>query len=164
VARYALLLYLLFLAWLLVLARVPGNAQVTFNWLPLGTTLRTVVELVAWHPVHPHLRAALLLQTVGNVGIFVPLGCLLRLSFPHLGLTSTLLLAAGLSLLFEVLQYSLHLGSFDMDDLIYNSLGGFLGDKIGRKVADKRNRITLRAFLAAVGGGGCLPLASYIFI
>ncbi len=162
-ARYSLFLYLLFLAWLLVLARVPGHAQVTFGWLPFGTTLRTVIEIVAWHPIHPHLRSALLLQTLGNVGIFVPLGYLLKLSLSQLGSLGRWWLVTGLSLVFEVVQYSLHLGSFDVDDLIYNSLGGLLGDKMGKWITGSGNQITLPAFLAVVGGGGCLPLASYLF-
>lgn len=128
--RYLLLLYLVLLSWILVLARVPSHAAVTFSWLPLGTIIRTAIEIVAWYPVHPHLWQALLQHTLGNALLFVPWGILAPLCFASLRPVWALRGAAlGLSLSFECLQYGLRLGMFDVDDLIFNLLGAMVGQK-----------------------------------
>ncbi|OCA84541.1 hypothetical protein A8F94_15915 [Bacillus sp. FJAT-27225] len=64
----------------------------------------------------------------GNVVGFMPLGFLLPIMFARFStLRSVFLASFSLSLTYEVLQLLLKLGSFDIDDLILNSLGGLLG-------------------------------------
>ncbi|MGG1678973.1 VanZ family protein [Neobacillus sp. NRS-1170] len=65
---------------------------------------------------------------VGNVIGFAPLGFILPLlSKKFLKLKPVILAAFSLSLTYEVLQLLFEFGSFDVDDLILNTLGGFLG-------------------------------------
>ncbi len=64
----------------------------------------------------------------GNALIFLPYGYLLSLLGKENLSTWKILFSAGiLSLLFETLQYCFYLGSADIDDLILNILGAFLG-------------------------------------
>ena len=64
----------------------------------------------------------------GNILGFVPLGLLLALLFERLQHPGKLILAVFIiSLFFEVLQFVSGLGIFDVDDLLLNSLGGFIG-------------------------------------
>lgn len=65
---------------------------------------------------------------LGNIILFIPLG----LSTPYFSskiryLKHFLLLILMVTVILEVLQMLLHVGSFDIDDVILNSLGGIIG-------------------------------------
>ncbi|WP_223596113.1 VanZ family protein [Neobacillus bataviensis] len=90
---------------------------------------------------------------VGNVIGFAPLGFILPLlSKRFLKLKPVILAAFSLSLTYEVLQLLFEFGSFDVDDLILNTLGGFLGflpikiiyffSKIKKKQSTKRKKVS----------------------
>lgn len=65
---------------------------------------------------------------VGNILGFVPFGIILPLlSKKFLNLKAVILATFFLSLTYEVLQLLFEFGSFDVDDLILNTLGGILG-------------------------------------
>jgi glycopeptide antibiotics resistance protein len=64
----------------------------------------------------------------GNIVGFVPLGLLFPLLFSRLRRWyKTTLLIFGISLSFEITQLITGWGMFDVDDLILNTSGGFLG-------------------------------------
>ncbi len=68
------------------------------------------------------------LNPILNTAVFVPLGVLLPLTGRRLRKGYVSLLAAlGLSLLIESAQFLLGAGTFDVDDLICNTLGAVLG-------------------------------------
>jgi glycopeptide antibiotics resistance protein len=72
----------------------------------------------------------------GNIGVFIPFGVMMpallrkaRRFFPFLRLFLTALIVL------ELLQMVTHVGSFDVDDLILNSLGAVIGYLLlGRKL------------------------------
>lgn len=69
-----------------------------------------------------------IMNLVGNVIGFAPLGFILPfLSKKFLRMKPVILAAFGLSCTYEILQLLFEFGSFDVDDLILNTLGGFLG-------------------------------------
>jgi glycopeptide antibiotics resistance protein len=79
-----------------------------------------------------NLRAFCLINLLGNVALFVPLGILLPLVGDRFrSLKRVLLVALGLSLSIEAIQFlSRFLGiprAVDIDDVILNTLGGCLG-------------------------------------
>lgn len=64
----------------------------------------------------------------GNALIFLPYGYLLSLLWKKKHAMPVILLsAAALSFIFELLQYRFYLGSADVDDIILNTIGAFLG-------------------------------------
>jgi glycopeptide antibiotics resistance protein len=64
----------------------------------------------------------------GNVIGFIPFGFILPLLMKKFQRLSAVMLASFcLSLTFEILQLLFEFGSFDVDDLILNTLGGMLG-------------------------------------
>ncbi|WHY67460.1 VanZ family protein [Neobacillus sp. SuZ13] len=64
----------------------------------------------------------------GNIIGFMPFGFILPLLAKKFQKLSAVTLATfGLSLAFELLQLIFEFGSFDVDDLILNTLGGILG-------------------------------------
>lgn len=84
---------------------------------------------------------AVVLNLAGNVMAFMPFGAILPvLSRPARGAFQITMLSLEFSFLIECFQLMLRVGSFDVDDMILNTLGGFLGylvfavcDKMRRK-------------------------------
>lgn len=71
---------------------------------------------------------AVLLNIVGNVAAFVPFGIFLPIySARSRKLWRTTYYSFELSLLVELLQLITKVGSFDVDDLLLNTLGGLIG-------------------------------------
>ncbi|MCL2785498.1 MAG: VanZ family protein [Propionibacteriaceae bacterium] len=64
---------------------------------------------------------------LGNIGWFVPLGFLLPMRVKKRRLLITLACGLGLSLFIETTQFVFHKGVAELDDLILNLLGTFLG-------------------------------------
>lgn len=64
----------------------------------------------------------------GNVLAFMPLGFLIPVSFPGIDRFWMILLHSfWLSLCIELFQLVSHFGSFDVDDILLNTMGGLLG-------------------------------------
>lgn len=80
----------------------------------------------------------------GNIIGFIPMGVILPLlSKRFFKIKTVILLTFCLSLTYEVLQLTFEFGSFDVDDLILNTIGGILGYipiKLFRSVNKKRRR------------------------
>ncbi len=71
---------------------------------------------------------AVMLNIVGNVAAFVPFGIFLPVfSVRCKKVWRTVLYSFELSFLVEVLQLVFRVGSFDVDDLSLNTLGGLIG-------------------------------------
>lgn len=65
---------------------------------------------------------------VGNIVVFIPFGSLLPLGYEKMRKCHRTLLAGLLYILFiELIQFVCMLGTFDVDDIILNSLGVFVG-------------------------------------
>lgn len=83
---------------------------------------------------------AMLTNLFGNVLIFVPFGFLLPMASRYRSCFSTLYASFGLSLCIEIFQFITKVGSFDVDDLLLNTIGGVIGhilyvicDSVGRR-------------------------------
>ena len=89
-------------------------------------------------------------ETISNISVFVPFGFFLGEWLASLNRTSpwcrvglVTLIALGLSLCIESLQLLLHVGFFELTDLVMNTLGGFVGALISvglRKVVGEKSR------------------------
>ncbi len=70
-------------------------------------------------------------QIILNVLLYVPMGYLIPLVFPPLGRNGRLGFAVVLCLLCsvatEMTQYRMHLGYFDVDDILNNTMGAIIG-------------------------------------
>ena len=78
-----------------------------------------------------------LLENIGNVVLFIPLGVALKWS----GVKDVKKAGLLASLLIEVLQFTFALGTFECDDLIHNTLGAVIGawcvGKIGGEIRQR---------------------------
>ena len=71
---------------------------------------------------------AFILNMLGNLLVFVPIGFLIPLwKLKKTGFFEILLYSFALSLLIETLQLVTRVGVFDVDDLFLNTIGGVLG-------------------------------------
>ena len=108
-----------------IAAPYPEQLLRHLNLAPLRT-IRLYWGLLR-HPRPPLVRLAVV-NLVGNIVLFIPLGYLLRAVFPKLRkLWRALLAAAGIIILVELCQMITLLGTCDVDDLILNLLGCALG-------------------------------------
>ena len=75
-----------------------------------------------------------LLENIGNIALFIPLGVALKWS----GVKDVKKAGLLASLLIEILQFTFALGTFECDDLIHNTLGAVIGawcvGKIGGEI------------------------------
>lgn len=94
-------------------------------------------------------------NTLGNIALFIPLGFflhhILRTPKSRFPLIEVLLFSGLSSLSIEVLQWTFAVGYTDLDDLVFNTLGGVLGGLI----ASRTPRVAVTALTLAITGS-CL--------
>ena len=67
-------------------------------------------------------------ELLGNVIAFAPMGFLLPFLFNRIkGVVKVSIISFTISLFFELIQLITNLGSFDVDDMILNTLGAIIG-------------------------------------
>ena len=93
----------------------PGQA----NFLPFKT--------ISSYLLGEHGRLIVVVNLVGNVALFAPIGFLAP--FAYRRMTSRISLALGVfaSLVIEGMEAAFHTGAFDIDDVILNTLGVMIG-------------------------------------
>lgn len=92
-------------------------------------------NLIPFKEIHRFIayRAALgaravWLNLAGNVAAFIPFGLfIIPVSGRKMGFWAVVLLTFDVSLCVEIIQLVTKVGSFDVDDLMLNTLGGLLG-------------------------------------
>lgn len=123
---YALFLLYLFLIW--------GRMQM-FQDLPLSEYAKLYINVIPLKTTVEQLRnlstglvntGIVLANTLGHILVFIPLGALLELAYEGTW-QKHLLLVTVFSLLMELTQLVLHIGSFDVDAIIFNVVGYFVG-------------------------------------
>lgn len=123
---YVLFLVYLFLVW--------GRGPI-FQELPISEYAKTYVNVIPFKTTVEQLRnlnaglintEIVLANTLGHILVFIPLGALLELAYEGTW-QKHLLLVTVFSLLLELIQLVLHIGSFDVDAIIFNVLGYFVG-------------------------------------
>ena len=70
---------------------------------------------------------AMFTNLFGNVIIFMPFGFFMPMASKYRSLFSTVFYSFGLSLCVEMFQLVTKVGSFDVDDLLLNTIGGLAG-------------------------------------
>lgn len=120
IAYLALLVYLMFFAE--SLGRDPEQREYAYN-------LELFKEIKRFYHYREQLgMEAFLMNIFGNIVGFMPCGFFLPIvSRRGRKWYNNILLCFGLSLCIEVTQLVFKVGSFDVDDLLLNTLGGILG-------------------------------------
>lgn len=92
------------------------------------------INIVPFHSIGNYLfsdneilRAFAFSNVVGNIVLFVPLGVYLPLFIREKSILKNVLWIILISALVEILQFVFRVGASDIDDVILNGLGGFIG-------------------------------------
>lgn len=122
----ALFIYLAVLAYVCFFSEAYGRTHISDTYRYNLKPFREIIRFLRYREVVG--IEAFILNLWGNVLVFAPFGCFVpmliskcRSGFKMIQLTF------ALSLFVETIQLISRVGSFDVDDLILNTLGGLLG-------------------------------------
>lgn len=125
VSRICFVIYMIVLVYLLFLSDGFGRTQVRSadyrNIIPF-TEIRRFIRMFPDSPMYS------VMNLLGNIAIFMPFGALIRWVINRkVYWYQAVLYTFFLSFLVELLQLVSRVGSFDIDDVILNTLGGLIG-------------------------------------
>lgn len=135
--RYRPLVFFALLAYgfvMLVVTILKRYLSIGSLWRPNEVHVRTL-ELVPFDDFFQgKWLGGIAIDTIGNVALFVPFGILayILLVRRSAAVRRTALVGFVVSLTIEISQYIFALGYTDVDDLILNTLGAFLGALLAR--------------------------------
>ena len=119
------LLYVVFLIYFLFLAEWYGRTGISEEYRYNLELFREIKRFIIYRE---QLGAfAVFANLAGNILIFVPYGFFISVASRERGFFKTLFFSMGLSLCVEIIQLFTRVGSFDVDDILLNTIGGVLG-------------------------------------
>ena len=125
VGKVLFLLYVVFLIYFLFLAEWYGRTGVSEEYRYNLELFREIKRFIIYRE---QLGAfAVFANLAGNILIFVPYGFFISVASRERGFFKTLFFSMGLSLCVEIIQLFTRVGSFDVDDILLNTIGGVLG-------------------------------------
>lgn len=136
--------YLVLLVYFLFFAESMGRTQVQSEY---SYNLELFKEIKRFYMYRKQLGTeAVVLNLFGNVAAFVPCGFFLPIiSRRSRKWYNTILISFLFSLSVEIIQLVSKVGSFDVDDMLLNTLGGVIGFVLYRLVQTFRIRRRLHA-------------------
>lgn len=93
------------------------NSVYEINWIPFEAYIVGI----------KNLSVGMMMQILGNYVLFIPFGLFLKMNYRFLGYKQIVLYGFLFSLGIESIQGIFHLGYFETDDILGNTLGTFLG-------------------------------------
>ena len=125
VGKVLFLLYVVFLIYFLFLAEWYGRTGISEKYRYNLELFREIKRFIIYRE---QLGAfAVFANLAGNILIFVPYGFFISVASRERGFFKTLFFSMGLSLCVEIIQLFTRVGSFDVDDILLNTIGGVLG-------------------------------------
>ncbi len=125
IGKILFVLYILFIIYFLIFSDWYGRSSVSEEYR---------YNLVLFHEIRRFWRYrerlglfAMFTNLFGNVVIFVPFGFFMPMASRYKSFFSTVFYSFGLSLCVETFQLVTKAGSFDVDDLLLNTIGGMAG-------------------------------------
>ena len=131
------IIYVAILAYMMLFSfsRLPREGY-SYNLVPF-TTIKTFMNF-------KHFNTDIwVINLIGNVGVFIPLGILLPILLRYKWFTSYIVFLCIIAVL-ELAQLLTRRGSLDIDDFILNSVGFFIGYllyKLVRSYYHKKKRL-----------------------
>lgn len=131
VPLFTLIAYSALLIKVMVLKDVP-LIRIGMLKLNFGGTLEGPANLIPFKTIiaYGHADKGLLIAGInllGNIILLVPFGFLMKALFRNLSWQNKILIAVGAGLAIEGTQVMLHIGIFDIDDVILNAIGVVVG-------------------------------------
>lgn len=117
-------LYIAFLVYFLIFSDWYGRAGVMseyhYNLVPFQ-------EIKRFWNYRKMLGLVSFANLIGNILVFVPFGFFMPMASRYRSFILTMTYSLGLSILVEAFQFVSRVGSFDVDDIILNTIGGIIG-------------------------------------
>ena len=128
-------LFILYAAALFAITAIRGGKHLTDFWrIPhTGDSIQLIPLLETWKQRRGGLWY-LVYPVAGNILWFLPMGFFLRKLKPHIRWHHAAAMALAVSLGIEVLQWVLISGISDIDDVIFNVLGGIVGYGLAKRL------------------------------
>jgi len=128
---FTLIVYTAMLIKVMVLKDVP-LIRIGMLKLNFGGTLEGPANLIPFKTIiaYAHAEKGLLIAGInllGNIILLVPFGFLIKALYPNLTWLKKILIAVFTGLTIEGMQVILHIGIFDIDDVILNAIGLVVG-------------------------------------
>ena len=147
--------YILLLIKILLLSRISHSEIRSINLIPFYSIMEYISGSSA------NLKTFAFGNVVGNIVIFIPLGICLTIFKNDKRVITNLLFIFIVSLFIEIIQGLLGIGASDIDDIILNCLGGWIGILEYKLLLfilrDEKKVHTAVSILSAIG----LPLILY---
>lgn len=125
VGKVLFLLYVVFLIYFLFLAEWYGRTGISEEYRYNLELFREIKRFIIYREQLGVF--AVFANLAGNILIFVPYGFFISVASRERGFFKTLFFSMGLSLCVEIIQLFTRVGSFDVDDILLNTIGGVLG-------------------------------------
>lgn len=123
--RVLFVLYMFFLLYFLIFSDWYGRTDISREYRYNLVLFKEIKRFIEYRE---ELGAfAVFTNLFGNILIFMPYGFFISMASRSRGFFMTLFYSFGLSLCVETFQILTKVGSFDVDDLLLNTLGGVLG-------------------------------------
>lgn len=127
-----LYMYIIYLLYLVFFSSYYGRGYFhrSYNFIPF----KTIIEYIFFSP---SLNATVL-NIVGNILAFVPMGFLVPIVFSKINrfkLIAILVLISTVSI--EIIQFGIGVGTCDIDDVILNWIGGIIGFELSKVLSKK---------------------------
>lgn len=131
ISTFLIIVYCFLLIKVLVLKDIP-LIRVGSLMLNFGGVQERPANLTPFKTILPYLLGenGLLIGSIniiGNIALLVPIGFLFPLVYRAMTWKKTLILAVAVSFVIEGVQAALHVGIFDIDDVILNAFGVVIG-------------------------------------
>jgi glycopeptide antibiotics resistance protein len=128
-------LYAIFLSYLLLLFKILLLSRVSLTELfDNERTLFSSINLIPFHSITEYMfsnsdsiRSFAFGNVVGNIAVFIPFGIYLPLFKKDKRVLTNRLIILLVSLSVEIIQGLLDIGVTDIDDIILNCMGGWIG-------------------------------------
>ena len=118
-------LYIVFLVYFLFLAEWYGRTGTGEDYRYNLELFREIRRFITYREQLGMF--AVFANLFGNILIFVPYGFFISMAAERRGFFKTLFCSFGLSLCVGLVQLVTRVGSFDVDDILLNTIGGILG-------------------------------------
>jgi len=164
-------LYGVFICYILLLMKILFFSRISpLELFNNQRTLSRSINLIPFYSIMHYLsggsaaiKAFAFSNVVGNIAIFIPLGIYLSLFKKDKRVITNLLFIFIVSLSVEIIQWLLGIGASDIDDIILNCLGGWIGI-LGYKfllfiLRDEKKAHTAITVLSVIVG---LPVILYL--
>ena len=163
-------LYGVFICYIFLLIKILFFSRISLLELLNGQrTISRSINLIPFHSITEYIfgssedvKKFAFVNLVGNIVLFIPLGIYVPLFKNDKRIITSLLLIFIVSLFAEVIQGLLGIGTADIDDIILNCVGGWIGILVYKllifTLRDEKKVRTAIAILSAIVG---LPVIFY---